>query len=130
MRKLLFTCLLCSLVLSGFTQDYDLIIRNGRIIDGTGNSWYRSDIGIRNGQIVRIGNLQQLKGSREIDAKGMIVAPGFIDVHGHIESGIFARPTADNYLFDGVTTVVTGNCGGSESDIPLFFHRIDSAGRS
>lgn len=130
MRHLLFVCLLCGIVLSGYTQDFDLIIRNGRIIDGTGNSWYRSDIGIRNGQIIRIGKLQQAKGSREIDAKGMIVAPGFIDVHAHIESGIFARPTADNYLFDGVTTVVTGNCGGSESDIPLFFHRIDSAGSS
>lgn len=111
-------------------QDYDLIIRNGRIIDGAGNSWYRSDIGIRKGMITSIGNLSKASAAREIDAKGMIVAPGFIDVHGHIESGIFARPTADNYLYDGVTTVVTGNCGGSESDIPLFFHRIDSAGSS
>lgn len=127
-RPLVIFCLMASL--HGVAQDYEMIIRNGRIIDGAGNSWYRADIGIRKGIIATIGNLANATTVREIDARGMIVAPGFIDVHGHIESGIFARPTADNYLYDGVTTVVTGNCGGSESDIPLFFHRIDSAGSS
>jgi len=64
--------------------------------------------------------------AKTIDAKGLIVAPGFIDVHGHIEGGIFERPTADNYIFDGVTTVVTGNCGGSADDLQKFFARVDS----
>jgi N-acyl-D-amino-acid deacylase len=56
----------------------------------------------------------------------LIVAPGFIDVHAHIENGIFENPTADNYIYDGVTTVITGNCGGSADDLKKFFWRIDS----
>jgi N-acyl-D-amino-acid deacylase len=56
----------------------------------------------------------------------MVVAPGFIDVHGHVETGIFERPTADNYIYDGVTTIVTGNCGGSAPDLRQFFGRLDS----
>ena len=104
----------------------DLLIRNGRIVDGTGNSWYHGDIAIRSGRIEKMGKLGDWPADKVIDAKGMIVAPGFIDVHGHIENGIFERPTSDNYLYDGVTTVVTGNCGGSADDLKKFFHDIDS----
>ena len=66
------------------------------------------------------------KGLRVIDANGLIAAPGFIDVHAHIETGVFERPTADNYIYDGVTTVVTGNCGNSFDDIGDFFRKLDS----
>ena len=76
----------------------DLIIRNGRIIDGTGNSWYRADIAVGNGRILAIGKNLPHAAPREIDAKQQFVTPGFIDVHAHIEGGIFERPTADNYL--------------------------------
>jgi N-acyl-D-amino-acid deacylase len=65
-------------------------------------------------------------GLRVLDAKGLIASPGFIDVHAHIETGVFERPTADNYIYDGVTTVVTGNCGNSFDDIGDFFRKIDS----
>jgi len=65
-------------------------------------------------------------GLRIIDANGLIASPGFIDVHAHIETGVFERPTADNYIYDGVTTVVTGNCGNSFDDIGDFFRKIDS----
>lgn len=104
----------------------DLIIRNGRIIDGTGNSWYRADIAVGNGRILAIGKNLPHAAPREIDAKQQFVTPGFIDVHAHIEGGIFERPTADNYIRDGVTTVVTGNCGNSYDDLGSFFNRIDS----
>lgn len=104
----------------------DLLIRNGRIMDGTGNSWYYGDIAIKNGHILKIGKLQELAAAKIIDAKGWVVAPGFIDVHGHIEGDIFDQPTSDNYIYDGVTSVVTGNCGGSADEIAAFFRKIDS----
>ncbi|HQS05350.1 MAG TPA: amidohydrolase family protein, partial [Daejeonella sp.] len=88
----------------------DLIIRNGKIYDGTGNSWYYGDVAVKDGKIIKTGYITNIRASRTIDAKGLLVAPGFIDVHGHIEGGIITTPTANNYIFDGVTTVVTGNC--------------------
>jgi len=105
---------------------YDVIIRNGKIIDGTGNSWYYADIAVKDGKIVSIGKLQNVTATKTIDAKGLIVAPGFIDVHGHIEGGIFENPSAGNYIYDGVTTVITGNCGGSADNLKNFFWRVDS----
>lgn len=106
--------------------NYDLIIRNGKIMDGTGNSWYYADVAVQDGKIVLIQKNINASAKRTIDAKGLIVAPGFIDVHGHIEGGVFERPTAENYIYDGVTTVITGNCGGSAEDLSRFFFRIDS----
>jgi N-acyl-D-amino-acid deacylase len=105
----------------------DVLIRNGRIIDGTGNSWYYGDVAVKNGKIIATGKLNGYTAAKTIDASGLVVAPGFIDVHGHIEGGILSRPTADNYIYDGVTTVVTGNCGGSAGNMREFFRRIDSA---
>lgn len=104
----------------------DVLIRNGRIIDGTGNSWYYGDVAVKNGKIVATGKLNNYNAAKIVDASGLVVAPGFIDVHGHIEGGIFQRPTADNYIYDGVTTVVTGNCGGSAGNLRDFFRRVDS----
>src|SRR4051812_30879475 len=91
----------------------DILITNGRILDGTGNSWYYGDVAIRDGKILKTGSLHNITATRTIDAKGMIVCPGFIDVHTHIEGEEFKNPTADNFILDGVTTVVTGNCGAS-----------------
>lgn len=124
-RTSLLTLLLASLGTNAQTRA-DLIIRNGRIIDGTGNSWYRADIAVGSGRILAIGKNLPHDAPREIDAKQLFVAPGFIDVHAHIEGGIFERPTADNYIRDGVTTVVTGNCGNSYEDLGTFFRKIDS----
>ena len=104
----------------------DVLVRNGKIIDGTGNSWYYADIAVKDGKIVAIGRLSNAQASKTIDAKGLIVAPGFIDVHAHIEGGIFERPTADNYIYDGVTTVITGNCGSSADSMKDFFRQLDS----
>ncbi|HEY5825917.1 MAG TPA: D-aminoacylase [Cyclobacteriaceae bacterium] len=107
-------------------QHYDVIITNGKIIDGTGNSWFYGDVGIKNGKIVKVGNLKNEQGTRLIDAKGLIVAPGFIDVHTHIEGNDLKVPTAGNFIMDGVTSVVTGNCGGSNVDIAHYFKQLDS----
>ena len=108
----------------------DIIIRNGRVLDGTGNSWIRADIAIKGGKIVRIGKLDNVTAAREIVAKGMIVSPGFIDVHTHIEGDGEKNPTANNFILDGVTTVVTGNCGASHTDLKTYFQKIDSIGFS
>jgi len=124
MKLLLFLLLIPCFCFS--QQVYDYIIRNGKIVDGSGNSWYYADVAVKDGKIVLIKKHITNTASKIIDANGLIVAPGFIDVHGHIESGIFERPTADNYIYDGVTTVITGNCGGSADDLNLFFTRIDS----
>lgn len=108
---------------------YDLVIRNGRIVDGSGNPWYVADVGIRNGRIVALGRLcasgdSSCGARRVLDARGLILAPGFIDVHTHVEGTIRRIPTAENFLFDGVTSIITGNCGGSEVDLPAFFEAL------
>ncbi|HET8549559.1 MAG TPA: D-aminoacylase [Bryobacteraceae bacterium] len=107
---------------------YDLLIRNARVIDGTGNAWFRGDVAIANGRIAAVGRLNEAKAARTINAAGRVLAPGFIDVHTHIEQGIEKVPRADNYLLDGVTSVVTGNCGGSETDLAAWFRQLESTG--
>src|SRR5260221_6007327 len=116
---------LFSIHILAFCQ-YDLVIKSGKIIDGTGNSWYYADIAVKNGKIVSIGKINLTNTGKVIDASGLIVAPGFIDVHAHIENSVFEKPTADNYIYDGVTTVITGNCGGSADDLKKFFFQVDS----
>jgi N-acyl-D-amino-acid deacylase len=112
---------------SAFAQvNADIIIKNGRILDGTGNSWYRADVAIRDGKILKIGKLNGYSAPKVIDAEGKIVSPGFIDVHTHIEDDEFKNPTANNFIHDGVTTVITGNCGASNVDIGKYLVRIDS----
>ena len=126
--RLLVFCILMSQLI--FAQHADYIIRNGKIIDGTGNNWQLKDIAIINNKIAAIGNLGNWKGTTEIDAKGLIIAPGFIDVHAHIEGGEAKNPLATNFIYDGVTSVITGNCGGSADDIKTYFDFIDSLGVS
>jgi len=104
----------------------DLLIKNGRILDGTGNSWFWGDVAIKGDKIYKLGKLENITANKIIDAKGLIVAPGFIDVHTHIEGEEFRNPTANNFIHDGVTTVVTGNCGSSNTDIRRYLWRIDS----
>ncbi|MBK8517546.1 MAG: D-aminoacylase [Saprospiraceae bacterium] len=125
MKNIIAILFLCPFIIKG-QQMVDVLVRNGKIIDGTGNSWYYADIAVKDGKIVAIGKLSNAQASKTIDAKGLIVAPGFIDVHAHIEGGIFERPTADNYIYDGVTTVITGNCGSSADSMKDFFRQLDS----
>lgn len=125
MKMSLFVLLLFSYSVSA-QQQADVLIKNGRIIDGTGNSWFYGDVTIKDGKITAIGKLSQVLAIKTIDANGLIVAPGFIDVHTHIEGEERTNPTADNFIYDGVTTVVTGNCGASRVNIAQYLTMIDS----
>jgi N-acyl-D-amino-acid deacylase len=89
-------------------QPYDLIIRNGHIVDGTGSPWYTGDVGIRAGRIANIGVLSNAEAKRTIDARGMVVAPGFIDMLGQSELTILVNPHLPSKIFQGITTEITG----------------------
>jgi N-acyl-D-amino-acid deacylase len=88
--------------------EYDLVILNGHIIDGTGSPWYAGDIGIRNGRITAIGNLSGVRAKQVIDAAGRVVAPGFIDMLGQSELSMLADPHVESKVFQGITTEITG----------------------
>jgi N-acyl-D-amino-acid deacylase len=103
---------------------FDLIIRNGRIIDGTGSPWYRGDLAVRGDTIARIAPRIDAPAARVIDAGGRVVAPGFIDLHTHARRGIFQVPTADNYVRQGVTTLMEGPDGSSPLPLKPFLERI------
>ena len=94
------------------SQQFDLIIRNGRIIDGTGSPWYRGDVAVRGGRIAAVGSLVGATAGRVIDAGGMVVAPGFIDMLGQSDLTILVDPHLPSKIFQGITTEVTGE-GGS-----------------
>lgn len=96
---------------------FDLIIRNGIIVDGSGAPPFKSDIGIIGDTIKALGDLSNTPAEEIIDAKNLIVAPGFIDMHNHSDISIFENPTADNYILQGVTTIVIGNCGWSPAPL-------------
>jgi N-acyl-D-amino-acid deacylase len=104
----------------------DLLIRNGRIIDGTGNNWYYGDIAIKEGRILQAGRNINLSAGKTIDASGLVVAPGFIDVHTHLEGDEARDPEAKSFIYDGVTTCITGNCGASHVNIQQYLQWIDS----
>ncbi|MES2006022.1 MAG: D-aminoacylase [Bacteroidota bacterium] len=124
MRKVI--CFFLLIPLSTMAQQADVLIRNGKILDGTGNSWIYGDIAVQGGKIVAMGKLAKWTAAKTIDATGLVVAPGFIDVHTHIEGEEKRQPTADNFIYDGVTTVVTGNCGGSNVNMRTYFSMLDS----
>ena len=109
-------------------QQFDYLVTRCRIIDGTGNPWFRADVGIREGRIAAIGDLSRTDAQQILDGRDRILAPGFIDVHTHIENGIETNPRADNFLLDGVTTVITGNCGASRIDLDSWFAELQSLG--
>jgi N-acyl-D-amino-acid deacylase len=102
---------------------FDLLIRNGTLIDGTGSPRFNADVGIKEGRIVDIGDLSSAHARQCMDVPGMIVTPGFIDAHTHDDHAIFAAPEMASKISQGVTTVVTGNCGISSAplsdDMPL-----------
>jgi dihydroorotase/N-acyl-D-amino-acid deacylase len=99
-----------------FAQDYDQIIRNGHIIDGTGSPWYGADIAIRGGHIAAIGKLDSSAAKEKIDAGGMVVAPGFIDMLGQSEISILVNSHLPSKIYQGITTEITGE-GGSAAPL-------------
>ena len=105
-------------------EAFDLLIRGGRIVDGTGTPWYQADIAINQDRIVKIGKLANATASRTIDAGGLVVAPGFIDPHTHALRGIFDVPNAESALLQGVTTLTEGNDGSSPFPIDEHYRAI------
>ena len=103
---------------------FDTVIRHGRVIDGTGNPAFFADVAIRDGRIAAVGKITN-EARVEIEARGLIVAPGFIDVHTHAEE-IDELPLAENFLRMGVTTLVLGNCGTSTLEVGAFFRRLEA----
>ena len=123
--KYFWLCLLFSQQL--FAQDtVDVLIQHGKIMDGTGNSWWYGSIAVKDGKIAAVGNLDNTVARKTIDARGLIIAPGFIDVHTHIEDDEIKNPLASNFIYDGVTTVITGNCGLSKTNLHQYFGFLDS----
>lgn len=102
---------------------FDLVIRHGRVADGSGNPAYFADVGVKDGKVAAIGRLGN-GAKTEIDATGLMVAPGFVDVHTHADE-VADQPAAENFLRMGVTTIVAGNCGGSALDTGKFFAEIE-----
>jgi N-acyl-D-amino-acid deacylase len=89
-------------------QSFDIVIHNGRIIDGTGSPWYSADLGIRHGRIVEIGQLRNAVSRKTIDAHGIFVAPGFVDMLGQFEMSLLVNPHVPSKIFQGITTEITG----------------------
>ncbi len=113
--------------LSLSAQNYDLIIRNGRIVDGTGSPWYGADIAIRDGHIAAIGHLDSAAAAQAIDAAGMVVAPGFIDMLGQSEGSILVNPHLPSKIYQGITTEITGE-GGSAAPLTDAIRAADRGG--
>jgi len=124
MRRAVLLMLLASSALAAQPPGYDLVLRNGRIVDGTGSPWYRADVAIKGDTIVRIAPAITEGAARTIDVNGLVVAPGFIDIHTHARRGIFEVPTADNYVRQGVTTLIEGPDGGSPLPLRPFFEKV------
>ena len=96
---------------------YEVLIRNGRVVNGTGNPWFRADLAIEKGRIAAIGRLADEPADIVIDAEGLVVCPGFIDMHSHSDLTLLINPLAESKVRQGVTTEVTGNCGSSAAPL-------------
>ena len=109
-------------------KGFDILITGGTIIDGTGRPPYKRDIVLRDGRIALIGGVSKAGALYKIDATGKVIAPGFIDLHSHADRGLLDHRAAENYIRQGVTTLVCGNCGSSPVDVAKFFELLREVG--
>lgn len=107
--------------------DFDILIVNGRLVDGANNPWRYADIGITGDSIAAVGSLKGKTAVRTIDAKGLVVAPGFIDIHNHGREAIFRVPSAENFVRQGVTSLIEGNDGSSPLPLKPFMEKLEAA---
>ena len=105
---MLFLILLAFTVSLSAQESFDLVVANGTVIDGSGAEGRRADIGIRDGKIAAIGDLSKASAKRKIDAAGLVVAPGFIDMHNHSDDTLLDEPKCESMIRQGVTTMVLG----------------------
>ena len=98
-------------------MDFDVIIRDGKIVDGTGNPWYRADVGVKDGRIARISPTPLEGADRIVDATGLLVCPGFVNLHSHSDSTLLSHNNAENCLSMGLVTELVGSCGSSVAPI-------------
>jgi N-acyl-D-amino-acid deacylase len=108
---------------------YDLVIAGGQVVDGTGTPPRRADVAIKSGRLAAIGRFTRIDAREVIDATGLVVAPGFIDVHTHADD-LADQPRAENFVRMGVTTIVAGNCGSSALDVGKALAAVEHAGVS
>jgi hypothetical protein len=106
-RKLV-RLLALALPFTATAQQFDIVIRNGHIIDGTGSPWYAGDVAILNGRVAAMGSLANVRARRIIDAHGLTVTPGFIDMLGQSELSMLVNPHVPSKIFQGITTEITG----------------------
>jgi dihydroorotase/N-acyl-D-amino-acid deacylase len=106
--------------------DYDLVVRHGFVLDGAGNPWVLADVAVRGDTIAAVAPALAGRGAREIDARGLVVSPGFIDLHTHARRGILEVPTAENYVRQGVTTIFEGPDGGSPIPLAPYLAKLEA----
>ena len=111
---------------SARAQEYDLLIRDARVVDGSGAPWFRADVGVRGDTIAAVAPRLAGTARRVIEAGGRVAAPGFIDLHSHARGGIFERPAAENYVRQGVTTLVEGPDGSSPLPLGAFLDKLEA----
>jgi N-acyl-D-amino-acid deacylase len=123
------------LVMMAAAPDFDVVLRGGRVVDGTGNPSYRADVGVRDGKIVALGALGSKTGRREVDVNGLMVAPGFIDIDSQGGDALLVDGRAESALRQGVTSLVLGEAvsgppGSAFADFTAYFARLRAAGLS
>ncbi len=128
--RLCLLSIICLFSCSAQAPQYDLVITGGTLLDGSGSPGYQADVAIRDGAIAAIGRISAGQGRSSIDARGQTVAPGFSDMHTHGDRGIVREESkgAQNYVMQGVTTLVTGNCGDGTYDVAGYFARLQKQG--
>lgn len=124
-RKILLLIGFLAIGTSAAQQNFDVLVQGGRIIDGSGNPWYEANVGITGDRVVAIGSLSGSSADKIIDARGLVVSPGFIDPHTHALRGIFDVPNAESSLLQGVTTLTEGNDGASPYPIDEHYRAIE-----
>ncbi len=119
--------LICAASVFGQANRFDVVIAGGRIVDGSGDPWFYGDVGIRGDTIAEIGKLDNAAAGLRVNAQGLVIAPGFIDIHTHARRGIFITPAAENYIRQGVTTLMEGPDGSSPLPIAPFLAKVAAA---
>ena len=134
--KSLFLSVIPFMILAGFVilgcsaarKPYDILIKGGFLLDGSGNPWFKADVALKGERIAKLGSVEEDQAEIVIDAHDLIVCPGFIDIHTHCDREIAGIPRVDNYVTQGVTTVIGGNCGGHPLPLRELFQKIGEKG--